>query len=180
VSLGDFFVAGAADTGRFDVRGMFNRVAKHLIDEGVATKLELDAAQDLRMAGDENKVGSALEDVLHNTLNFEQQDGSASPSVAVMAYEEKGKVHFIALRTGDSDGALPMDAAALQVVNEAAGQNGGEAWAEPDEEGQICRFTLDGDKANSKRRDSKKRSGWRPAQSKAVWNMGSQDKRSRN
>jgi len=39
---------------------------------------------------------------------------------------------------------------------------------------------LDGDKANSKRRDSKKRSGYRSAQSKAVWNMGSQDKRSRN
>lgn len=166
-----------AETGRFDIRGMFNRVARRLVDEGAATQLELDAAQGLSMSGDENKVGDALEGVLRASLTAGRQDGASPPSLAVMAYEEKGEIHFIALHSGadgQSDAAEHLTGAALREANQSAAQEGGRAWVDPEEDGQVCRFTLSGKISKSARRRAKKRAGWRPAQPKAVWNMRSE------
>lgn len=161
----------AAEAGRFDIRGMFNRVARRLVDEGAAKQLELDAAQGLSMSGDENRVGGALEDVLRASLTAGQHDGAAPPSLAVMAYEENGEIHFIALHTGGAGTSL--DGAARQAANDAAGREGGRAWVESGEEGQVCRFTLGGQDPKPATQRAKKRAGWRPAQPKAVWNMRS-------
>ncbi len=161
----------AAEADRFDIRGMFNRVARHLVDEGAATQLELDAAQGLSMSGDENRVGGALEDVLRASLTAGLHDGVAPPSLAVMAYEENGEIHFIALHTGGAGARL--DGAARQAANDAAGREGGRAWVEPGEEEQVCRLTLGGQDPKPATERAKKRAGWRPAQPKAVWNMRS-------
>ncbi|MBT3170830.1 MAG: hypothetical protein HN333_05280 [Rhodospirillaceae bacterium] len=168
----------AVELGRFDIRGMFERVARRLVDEGVATQLGLDAADGLQMSGDEKTIGGALEGVLRVSLGAEHQAGAAPPSLAVMAYEEKGEIHLIVLRAGaaaEGVGAAHLTGAALRDANQSAGLDGGRAWVEPEEEGQVCRFTLSGKKASkSARRRARKRSGWRPAQPKAVWNMRSE------
>lgn len=105
------------------------------------------------------------------------QDGAAPPSLAIMAYEEKGEIHFIALHSGadgENNAAAHLAGAALREANQSAAQEGGRAWVEPEEGGQVCRFTLSGKSSKSARRRAKKRSGWRPAQPKAVWNMRSE------
>ena len=171
-TLGDI----AADVGFFDIRWLFDGVARRIVADGAATRLDLDAAEGLRMPGDAEAIGALLEDVLRAALAAERRDGAAPPSLAVMAYEEKGEIHFIALRSGavtPQDRPAALTGAALQQVHDAASKSGGRAWVEPGEAEQICRFTLAGEAAKTKRRQKEKRSGWRPAQPKAVWSMRS-------
>jgi hypothetical protein len=172
----------AAKLGLFDIRGLFDRVARRLVEEGAATQLDLDAAAGLRMPGDEKLLAGVLENVLRATLNSERRDGAPPPSLAVMAYEEKGEIHFIALRAGpagQAEGRTQLTGAALREAAEFAGEGGGRVWVGPGDEAQICRFTLAGKGSIPARRQANKRSGWRPAQPKAVWNMRSQGDNSR-
>lgn len=172
-TLGDI----AADVGFFDIRWMFEGVARRIVEDGAATRLHLDAAEGLRMAGDADSAGAVLEDVLRATLASEHGHGTAPPSLAVMAYEEKGEFRFIALRSGGEAGdesPIPLSGAALQEASDAAAKNGGRVWLEPGAAEQVCSFTLAGGAPITVRQRAKKRLGWRPAQPKAVWSMRSQ------
>jgi hypothetical protein len=169
-TLGDI----AADVGLFDIRWLFDGVARRIVDDGAATRLDLDAAEGLRMPGDAEAIGALLVYVLRATLDSVRRDGAPPPSLAVMAYEAKGEIRFIALKSGaagEDDRSAPLAGAALQQVHDAVAKSGGRAWVEPGEAEQICSFTLAGEAANPKRRQKEKRSGWRPAQPKAVWSM---------
>ena len=173
-SLGDI----AADVGFFDIRWLFDSVARRIVADGAATRLELDAAEGLRMPGDAEELGIVLEDVLRATLAAEQSNGAAPPSLAVMAYEDAGEIRFIALR-GETEAAervaVPLSGDVLARANEAARRTGGRVWVESGENEQICSFTLSGEAPSPPvRRRAGRRTGWRPAHTKAVWSMGSQ------
>ncbi len=119
-----------------------------------------------------------LEDVLRATLAAEQSNGAAPPSLAVMAYEDAGEIRFIALR-GETEAAervaVPLSGDVLARANEAARRTGGRVWVESGENEQICSFTLSGEAPSPPvRRRAGRRTGWRPAHTKAVWSMGSQ------
>ena len=79
----------------FDIRWLFDGVARRIVADGAATRLDLDAAEGLRMPGDAEAIGALLEDVLRAALAAERRDGAAPPSLAVMAYEEKGEIHLV-------------------------------------------------------------------------------------
>ena len=176
-SLGDI----AADVGFFDIRWMFEGVARRIVEDGAASRLDLDAVEGLRMAGDADSAGAVLEDVLRATLAPEHGQGAAAPSLAVMAYEENGEIRFIALRSGAEtaeDRPAPLSGAALQEARVAAAKNGGRVWVESAAQ-QVCSFTLAGGAPNTGQGRAKKLSGWRPAQPEAVWSMRSQGDASR-
>jgi hypothetical protein len=175
-SFGDI----ASDTGFFNVRWLFENVARRLVADGAASRLDLDADNRLRMAGDADSTGEVLEDVLRAALDSQQREGEAPPALAVMAFEEQGQVHFIALggnATGASTAALPDDL--LARADAAARKTGGRVWVEPGESGQVCNFTLAGEAQEAAPRASKRRAGWRPENSKAVWSMGGQRRAAR-
>ncbi|MFP6690471.1 MAG: hypothetical protein VCD31_14330, partial [Alphaproteobacteria bacterium] len=104
-------------------------------------------------------------DVLRATLASEHGHGTAPPSLAVMAYEEKGEIRFIAFRSGGEAGdesPIPLSGEALQEASDAAAKNGGRVCLEPGAAEQVCSFTLAGRAPNTDQQRTKRTFGLAP------------------